>query len=84
MKKNQFTPSQIDRIIQMGWEDRTPFDEISAQFNLTHGEIIKLMRSEMKSSSFKMWRKRMSGRKTKHTITRNPEITRFCCPTQKN
>lgn len=82
--KSQLTQAQIDRLVQMGWEDRTPFDEISKQFGLTHGEIIKMMRSAMKPSSFKMWRKRMNGRKTKHSITRSREITRFCCPTQKN
>lgn len=81
---SHLSQAQLDRIVQMGWEDRTPFDEISLQFGLTHGEIIKVMRQEMKSSSFKMWRKRMTGRKTKHAITRNPKITRFRCPTQKN
>ena len=56
----------IDRIIEMAWEDRTPFEAIKIQYNLSEKNVIQLMRSEMKESSFKMWRKRVSGRKTKH------------------
>ncbi len=56
----------IDRIIEMAWEDRTPFDAIHFQFNLKEKEVINLMRSNLKASSFRMWRKRVSGRKTKH------------------
>ena len=57
---------QIDRIIEMAWEDRTPFEAITFQFGLTEKEVIQLMRREMKSKSFAMWRKRVQGRKTKH------------------
>ena len=57
----------IDRIIEMAWEDRTPFDAIEKQFGLPEKEVIKLMRREMKPSSFEMWRARVQGRKTKHT-----------------
>jgi uncharacterized protein (TIGR03643 family) len=60
------TRGQIDRIIMMAWEDRTSFDAIREQFGLSPGEVIKLMRSEMSESSFKMWRKRTHGRTTKH------------------
>ena len=60
------TPSEIDRIIMMAWEDRTSFDAIREQFGLSPGEVIKLMRQEMKPSSFRMWRKRTQGRVTKH------------------
>lgn len=67
----------IDRIIEMAWEDRTPFEAIEAQFGLSESEVIALMRREMKSSSFVMWRKRMSGRATKHQELRSDEITRF-------
>jgi uncharacterized protein (TIGR03643 family) len=56
----------IDRIIKMAWEDRTPFEAIAFQFGLQEDEVIELMRKEMKPSSFRMWRKRVSGRKTKH------------------
>lgn len=60
------TQAEIDRIIQMAWEDRTSFEAIRTQFGLTPGEVIKLMRAQMTPSSFKMWRKRTSGRTTKH------------------
>lgn len=56
----------LNRIIEMAWEDRTPFDAIESQFGITEKEVIKLMQREMKPSSFRMWRKRVSGRKTKH------------------
>ena len=79
----ELTPSDIDRIIQMAWEDRTAFDAIRAQFGLTPGEVIKLMRAEMKPSSFRMWRERTTGRKTKHVALRGSVFGRFRCPTQK-
>lgn len=63
--------STIDRVIEMAWEDRTPFEAIHYQFGLPEKDVIALMRKEMKSSSFRMWRKRVSGRKTKHAAT-NP------------
>ena len=71
-----------NRIIEMAWEDRTPFDAIEFQFGLTEEETIELMRSEMKSSSFKMWRKRVSGRKTKHRKKRKEEVNRFVSANQ--
>lgn len=61
----------IDRIVEMAWEDRTPFDAITLQFGLTEAEVIKLMRREMKLSSFRMWRARVQGRSTKHQALRN-------------
>lgn len=73
----------IDRIIEMAWEDRTPFEAIQMQFGLSEKEVIALMRKEMKSSSFSMWRKRMSGRKTKHMQLRSGEIDRFRCTRQR-
>ena len=66
MKKIDFKPYQVDRIIEMAWEDRTPFDAIKLQFGIKEEEVIRLMRREMKPSSFKMWRARVQGRKTKH------------------
>ena len=84
MKNMTLTDDQTDRIIQMAWEDRTPFDSIEAQFGLTPGDVIKLMRSELKASSFRLWRARTTGRKTKHLALRNPEVSRFRCPDQKN
>jgi uncharacterized protein (TIGR03643 family) len=73
----------IDRIIEMGWEDRTPFDAIEAQFGVTEGEVIKIMRNQMKLSSFKMWRARVQGRGTKHRAQRDPEMDRFKCTRQR-
>ncbi|GAA0723885.1 TIGR03643 family protein [Aquimarina litoralis] len=73
----------IDRIIEMAWEDRTPFDAILMQFGLKEQEVINLMRREMKPSSFRMWRKRVQGRKTKHSKKRTFEEGRFKCSRQK-
>lgn len=58
--------ADIDRIIEMAWEDRTPFDAIEIQFGLAEQEVIELMRREMKPSSWRMWRARVQGRATKH------------------
>jgi uncharacterized protein (TIGR03643 family) len=73
----------IDRIIEMAWEDRTPFEAIALQFGLTEQQVIALMRREMKESSFKMWRKRVSGRQTKHFKQRSFEQGRFRSQNQK-
>lgn len=75
--------NDIDRIIEMAWEDRTPFEAIESQFGLKEKEIIALMRKEMKRSSFNMWRKRMKGKNTKHAALKNEDITRFKCSRQK-
>jgi len=74
----------IDRIIEMAWEDRTTFEAIKFQFNLNEKEVIELMRKEMKLKSFKMWRKRVQGRKTKHQKLRTFEKGRFKCSRQKS
>lgn len=66
-------PGSIDRIVEMAWEDRTSFEAIEFQFGLSEQDVISLMRQEMKASSFRMWRKRVSGRKTKHAAT-NPSF----------
>ncbi|HRB72001.1 MULTISPECIES: TIGR03643 family protein [Flavobacterium] len=67
-----------DRIIEMAWEDRTPFEAIAYQFGFTEKQVIALMRKELKRSSFKLWRKRVnSGVSQKHLHKRNPEISRF-------
>lgn len=76
--------SDIDRIIEMAWEDRTPFEAINFQFSLTNAEVIELMRKYSKPSSFKMWRKRTKGRKTKHLQLSNTGEFRFKCNRQKN
>ncbi len=78
-----FTPEDTDRIIQMAWEDRTPFEAIEFQFGLKEKEVIEFMRSNSLQSSFKMWRKRMTNRKTKHLALRSAGIDRFKCTHQK-
>ena len=73
-------PSEdLDRIIEMAWEDRTPFEAIEFQFGLSEPQVIAVMRQEMKASSFKLWRKRVSGRKTKHAVTSRSERFRASC-----
>ncbi|MDA8768827.1 TIGR03643 family protein [uncultured Winogradskyella sp.] len=80
----EFTERNIDRIIEMAWEDRTTFDAIKFQFGLKEQEVINLMRREMKPSSFRMWRERVQGRATKHSKKRNFEEGRFKCSRQKS
>jgi uncharacterized protein (TIGR03643 family) len=83
---NNMEPNQsiVDRVIQMAWEDRTTFDAIQSQFGLNESAVIKLMRTSMKASSFKMWRARVTGRKSKHLALRHPDISRFTSGDQKN
>jgi uncharacterized protein (TIGR03643 family) len=73
----------IDRIVEMAWEDRTPFDAITAQFGLKEQEVIDVMRKEMKPSSFRMWRERVQGRATKHRVKSLVDDGRFKCTLQK-
>ena len=79
--KNIDTES-INRIIEMAWEDRTPFEVIEKEFSINHGELITIMRNNLKSSSFRLWRKRVSGRKTKHGTIRNFKVGRHRCDRQ--
>ena len=83
MKLPDLDLTTIDRIVEMAWEDRTPFAAIEAQFGLKEKEVIALMRRQMKNSSFKMWRKRVTGRKTKHLAKREFIEGRFRCKEQK-
>lgn len=73
----------IDRIVEMAWEDRTPFDAIKVQFGISESETIEIMRRQMKPTSFRMWRKRMQGRATKHSALRGAELSRFKCSRQR-
>lgn len=83
MNKNLNT-QEIDRIIEMAWEDRTPFEAIHFQFGISESEVIELMRLKLKASSFKLWRKRVnSGVSQKHLKKRSKEISRFKCSRQK-
>lgn len=85
---NQIKPtlsvSETDRIIEMAWEDRTPFEAIQFQFGLSESQVIELMRRSLKRTSFNLWRKRVnSGISQKHRATRSEEITRFKCSRQR-
>ncbi len=83
MKLPELNSDTIDRIIEMAWEDRTPFDAIEKQFGVSEKEVIALMRREMKVSSFRMWRERVTERKTKHTQKREFVAGRFKSDNQK-
>ena len=83
MEKKQFTELQIDRIMEMACEDRTPFEAITFQFGISEQETIEIMRREMKPSSFRMWRERVQGRTTKHAKLRTSGIDRFKCKLQR-
>ena len=79
----ELTQVDVDRIIEMAWEDRTPFEAIFAQFGRTETQVIALMRKELKRSSFILWRDRVnSGVSLKHAKKRNTEIQRFKCSRQ--
>jgi uncharacterized protein (TIGR03643 family) len=79
----QLTTIEIDRIIEMAWEDRTSFEAIELQFGLKQDDVIKLMRSQLKLSSFKLWRQRTKGRATKHEALRSDDVNRFKCTLQR-
>lgn len=79
----QLDQRALDRIIEMAWEDRTPFDAIRLQFGLSEADTIRLMRAQLKPSSFRRWRARVQGRKTKHASLRSKEVRRFRCTRQR-
>ncbi len=76
---DQLTSQEIDRVIEMAWEDRTPFEAIEFQFGFSESEVIALMRSELKSGSFRAWRKRVTGRRSKHGSTSQSDRFRAAC-----
>ncbi|MGY8802081.1 MAG: TIGR03643 family protein [Pseudomonadales bacterium] len=73
---------EISRVIEMAWEDRTPFEAIESHFGLNESAVIALMRRSIKARSFRLWRERVTSRKTKHLALRSPDIRRGYCPTQ--
>ena len=79
----EFSEEQLDRIIEMAWEDRTSFEAIKIQFDINQDEVIKIMRSSLKSKSFKIWRERTKGRKTKHRKINDISPMRFRSKNQK-
>ncbi len=82
-EKSNLSEGDKDRIIEMAWEDRTPFEAIEFQFGLTEKAVIEFMRNHSLPSSFRMWRKRMKSRKTKHTALRDATVDRFKCSRQR-
>jgi uncharacterized protein (TIGR03643 family) len=82
-KPISFTDVDIDRIIEMAWEDRTPFDAIEFQFGLREADVKELMKKNLKMSSYKLWRKRVHNCKTKHVAKRSADISRFKCSMQR-
>ena len=82
--KHQLTDATLSRIIEMAWEDRTPFDAIEKQFGLKEADVKALMKRELKFSSYKRWRERVEACSTKHAKKRNPEIDRFRCDRQRS
>ena len=84
MNSSQFTLRELDRIIEMAWEDRTPFEAILFQFDLAEKDVIKVMRTHLKEKSFKRWRKRVNSRiSLKHLMKRDPDMIRFKSSRQK-
>lgn len=81
-KTDTFSQADISRIIEMAWEDRTPFEAIERLYGLNANQLIGLMRQQLKSGSFKVWRTRMGGRQTKHLALRPAGILRGYCKTQ--
>ncbi|MFB0990091.1 MAG: TIGR03643 family protein [Porticoccaceae bacterium] len=77
-----FETHELSRIVEMAWEDRTPFDVIELTFGINESAVINIMRSEMKPRSFRLWRKRVTSRKTKHIALRSADVSRGYCPTQ--
>ena len=83
-KSKRLSGSDLGRVVEMAWEDRTPFEAIESNYGLSESDVITLMRQEMKPSSFRLWRKRVTGRKTKHLARRGFIFGRHVCPTQRN
>ena len=77
-----FNAGDVSRIIEMAWEDRTPFEAIERTYGLNESAVIKFMRENLKASSFRMWRKRVTSRATKHAALRPEGVKRAYCPTQ--
>ena len=78
----QLDAADMSRVIEMAWEDRTPFEAIESEYGVNHSQLVALMRYELKKPSFNLWRKRVSGRQTKHIALRSKHVNRGYCTTQ--
>ncbi|HQU63821.1 MAG: TIGR03643 family protein [Phaeodactylibacter sp.] len=83
-EKYELTDRDVNRIVEMAWEDRTPFDAIKAQFGLSEAEVIKLMKDQMQLRNWQKWRARVQGRATKHRQLRETEVNRFKSTRQRD
>ena len=81
---SMLSDQDTDRIIEMAWEDRTPFEAIEAQFGVTEDQVVEIMRKNLKLASWKRWRERVNGRKTKFAALRSEEVDRFKCDRQRS
>ena len=84
MKKIELSDRDLNRVIEMAWEDRTTFEAIKIQFDLSEGQVIKLMRRNLKPSSFRLWRQRAHQVSIKHLKKRSAEVNRFKCSRQRS
>ncbi len=82
MSKVNLNEETASRVIEMAWEDRTPFEAIQSQFGIDEAAVIRFMRTQLKKRSFKLWRERVSGRATKHLKLRGSDVSRAYCPSQ--
>ncbi len=82
MSTSAFNEEDTSRIIEMAWEDRTPFEAIEKLYGLNESAVIQIMRNQLKTKNFRVWRKRVTGRSTKHLSLRSPDVSRGYCPTQ--
>ena len=82
--KVTLTPEQVERVIEMAWEDRTPFEAIEAQFGLRESEVIVFMRRQLSRAGWQRWRQRVQGRSTKHAAKRLADVQRFRCTRQRS
>ena len=81
-KKNRLSKEDLSRLIEMAWEDKTPFEAILNSYDVDESELMKLMQANLKPSSYRLWRKRVKDRSSKHLKLRSPEINRAYCVTQ--
>lgn len=81
-RRHNLSAADHSRVIEMAWEDRTPFEAIEQLYGLAENQVIALMRASLKPRAFKNWRQRVSGRKTKHALRRDPAVSRGYCSTQ--
>lgn len=82
LSNEKIVNADISRIIEMAWEDRTPFEAIEREYGLNESAVVTLMRQNLKLGSFKLWRQRVTGRRTKHLQLRDPNIIRGYCTRQ--